>query len=110
MSEEEPRFVLTWRLRPPNNCRVLAREGASYFDAAYSAWRNQWFMLANGREEKIESPTWWRLTPEIRAQLDAEAVRAAEEEKAKPAPIQCTRRGQFLFDLSDSGKLSRRAA
>jgi hypothetical protein len=42
------------------NQTIMVRFGSVVFDAYYSKWRKQWFMLmAGGREEKIAEPPMW---------------------------------------------------
>src|SRR5438477_7422824 len=48
-------WTLTFRVIPPSEV-VSARFGGSVFFAAYSKWLRQWYLIANGTEEKIEEP------------------------------------------------------
>lgn len=62
-------FVSTFRIPPPYNKTILVQFGASIFFAAYSKILNQWFMVANGTEERIDPPSLWycedpNVTPE----------------------------------------------
>lgn len=58
-------WVSVWRVPPPSTKVVSVRFGSSICFAAYSRILNQWFLCANGKEEKIEEPTlWWCNDPE----------------------------------------------
>lgn len=47
---------------------------------AYSKWQDQWFLIANGRQEKIEPPPLWS--------CDAEYFNAHEIKGAvRPVPL-----------------------
>lgn len=48
-------WVVTGCVEPPQGV-VSARFGASVFFASYSRALRQWYMVANGREEKIPEP------------------------------------------------------
>lgn len=48
-------WAFTFRLEPPNGV-FSARNGGSVFFSAYSRILNQWYLVANGSEEKIDPP------------------------------------------------------
>ena len=52
-------WVSVWRIPPPANEVIQVRFGASICFAAYSRVLKQWFMVANGKEERIEEPPLW---------------------------------------------------
>jgi hypothetical protein len=49
-------WVFTWRVEPPVNTVVSVRFGPSVCFAAYSKVIDQWYLVANGKEEKIAEP------------------------------------------------------
>ncbi len=49
------RWIFSMRVEPPR-CVVSARNGADVFFAAYSRALDQWYLCANGGEEKIDTP------------------------------------------------------
>lgn len=60
MNRELKLWVKTWRVPPPVNQTILGRYGAILYFVAYSKWRDQWFIVSNGRELAIaEGPDVW---------------------------------------------------
>lgn len=99
----EGKFVLTFRIPPPAGRTLLVRSGGTAFFAGFSKWWG-WEMIANGRTEAIEEPTWWFLSPAIASELAVAPQMFGDVERLPSV----TRRGQFLLDLSDSKTLSQR--
>jgi hypothetical protein len=50
------KWVFTFRVKPPANQVVSVRFGSSVCFAAYSPFLDQWYLIANGSEEKIDEP------------------------------------------------------
>ena len=87
-------WTLTFRVTPPNEV-ISARFGGSVFFAAYSKWLRQWYLIANGTEEKIEEPQMLF--------LDEEYVREHPSNRFSQIPSkkirQARRQAQLSLDL-----------
>ena len=62
------RWIFTWRVQPPVNTTVSVRFGSSVCFAAYSKLLEQWYLIANGSEEKIDEPPLWFCEDEYAAE------------------------------------------
>ena len=65
-------WIFTYCVHPPTDRVFSARNGADVFFAAYSKILDQWYLCANGQEEKIDTPAMLF--------LDSEYVNAHEKD------------------------------
>jgi hypothetical protein len=49
-------WVFTFRVEPPHMQTLMVKSGGSVFDAAYSRWLRQWYLVAGSYMEQIAEP------------------------------------------------------